>query len=364
MVFRFVKYLYLRDGDVGQESGIGLYSDEDGSEFVLKTGDLFREELSFYDITRDIPGLTKTFDDNITFEKNGVELLPRRDGICMHRYTGDLSDLIGARSLVSETKCVEPPFRIKEILPQMVGLLTSLDMLHDIRIAHGDIKPKNILYDRDGRLYLTDFGISRVYSEEEMNTFSEYKEGYSAASPTKEIADNLRVDVLPGTFLYGSPENHQAFVRTRIPRYPVSDIWSLGCVFFEMLTGFVFNNSTFRRSEDGEITRFYSKMTRNQSCILDKVTNDMKREFPREKEEIYSPILSLINIQRSAAAISDADEQNIKDLFAGMLDPNFLTRLSAKECLENPLFKDYLYISRDMRKYGERGYCRGLEKGL
>lgn len=358
MVFRFVKYLYLRDGDVGQESGIGLYSDEDGNEFVLKTGDLFREELSIYDMTRDIPGLTKTFDANITFEKNGAELLSGKHGICMHRYTGDLGELIDARKKGSVTKCVEPPFRIKEILPQMVGLLTSLDMLHDIRIAHGDIKPKNILYDRDGRLYLTDFGISRVYSEEEMKTFSEYKEG------TKEIADNLRIDVLPGTFLYGSPENHQAFVRTRIPKYPISDIWSLGCVFFEMLTGFVFNNSTFRKSEDGEITRFYSKMTRNQSCILDKVTNDMKREFPREIEETYSPLRSLIDIQRSVATMSDTDEQNIKDLFAGMLDPNFLTRLSAKECLENPLFKDYLYISRDMRKYGERGYCRGLEKGM
>ena len=280
----------------------------------------------------------------------------------MNRYVGDLGELIDARKKGSQTKCAEPPFKINEILPQMVGLLASLDMLHDIRIGHGDIKPKNILYDRDGKLYLTDFGISRVYSEEQMAMFSEYKG--SARVLTKEEKKDLWLGAQPGTFLYGSPENHLAFVRTRIPKYPVSDIWSLGCVFFEMLTGFVFNNSTFRKSEDGEITRFYFKMTRDQSCILDKVTNDMKRDFRREIAETYSPILSLIDFQRSAGAISDSDEQNIKDLFVGMLDPNFLTRLSAKECLKNPLFKNHLYIHRDMLKYGERGHCRGLEKGL
>ncbi|KAF2175793.1 kinase-like protein [Zopfia rhizophila CBS 207.26] len=89
-------------------------------------------------------------------------------------------------------------------------LATALAYLHEQRVRHKDIKPGNILL-TDGRVYLCDFGISRDWSKSEHST----TEG----------------DVLKFTRRYCAPE-----VFGRDPRNSASDIWSLGCVFLELIT--------------------------------------------------------------------------------------------------------------------------------
>lgn len=89
-------------------------------------------------------------------------------------------------------------------------LATALAYLHEQRIRHKDIKPGNILLS-DGRVYLCDFGISRDWSLSENST----TEG----------------DVLKFTRRYCAPE-----VFGRDPRNTSSDMWSLGCVFLEIIS--------------------------------------------------------------------------------------------------------------------------------
>ncbi|KAH7112932.1 kinase-like domain-containing protein [Dendryphion nanum] len=89
-------------------------------------------------------------------------------------------------------------------------LATALSYLHEKRVRHKDIKPGNILLS-EGRVYLCDFGISRDWSLSENST----TEG----------------DVLKFTRRYCAPE-----VFGRDPRNTKSDIWSLGCVFLEMIS--------------------------------------------------------------------------------------------------------------------------------
>lgn len=90
------------------------------------------------------------------------------------------------------------------------GCLTNaLEYLHDSRIRHKDIKPQNILVKRQNVL-LTDFGLARDLGD--------------ASGATTEGATPL-------TPRYCAPE-----VGNYKPRSYSSDIWSLGCVFLEMIT--------------------------------------------------------------------------------------------------------------------------------
>ena len=86
----------------------------------------------------------------------------------------------------------------------------ALAAAHDRGIVHRDIKPGNLLVTRDGRVKVTDFGIARALSESGLT--------------------------LPGTTLgsvhYFSPEQARGEMAT-----PASDIYSLGIVLYELLTG-------------------------------------------------------------------------------------------------------------------------------
>jgi hypothetical protein len=84
-------------------------------------------------------------------------------------------------------------------------------------VVHRDIKPGNILCGSDGRVRVTDFGLSHVGDA-----------AHGSRSPATKTGPRL----VPGTALYMAPEQ-----RRGRPVDPRSDLFSLGIVLFEMLTG-------------------------------------------------------------------------------------------------------------------------------
>jgi serine/threonine-protein kinase len=90
-------------------------------------------------------------------------------------------------------------------------ILSALGFAHRHGIVHRDIKPHNIVVAPDGRLKVTDFGIARS--------------GTSQMTETGSII---------GTAQYLSPEQAKG-----APVTPASDIYSVGIVLYEMLTGTV-----------------------------------------------------------------------------------------------------------------------------
>ena len=95
----------------------------------------------------------------------------------------------------------------------------GLQASHDLGLVHRDIKPANILFDARGNVVISDFGLARAV----------------------QLSDTSSLGGPAGTPAYRAPE----LWRGKPPASPASDVYSLGCIFAEMITGKVlFNGGT------------------------------------------------------------------------------------------------------------------------
>jgi serine/threonine protein kinase len=126
-------------------------------------------------------------------------------------------------------------FTPEQALAIVPPICEALQFAHDRGIVHRDIKPENLLLDKDGRVKVADFGIARILDQDP----SEAENFDTSATPnadTKVGTDSdpgLTGDTKLGTPRYMAPEQseHPEQVDHR------ADIYSLGVVFYEMLTG-------------------------------------------------------------------------------------------------------------------------------
>ncbi|KAH8676243.1 hypothetical protein BX600DRAFT_197525 [Xylariales sp. PMI_506] len=99
-------------------------------------------------------------------------------------------------------------------------LLEGLAYLHESGIAHRDIKPDNILLDHNGVIKYVDFGAAKVIA----------RQGQTLVRNTTTVPNRS----MTGTPMYMSPE----VIKGDNPgKAGAADIWSLGCVILEMVTG-------------------------------------------------------------------------------------------------------------------------------
>lgn len=106
------------------------------------------------------------------------------------------------------------PLPLQEIDRLFTQLAEALSYAHSRGVIHRDLKPANVLIDAHGNVFLTDFGIAKLLE---------------SASPRL-----TQTDAIMGTPAYISPEQAQG--HTVDPR---SDIYSLGIILYEMVTGSV-----------------------------------------------------------------------------------------------------------------------------
>src|SRR5436309_2958721 len=115
----------------------------------------------------------------------------------------------------------------REALAIVPQICDALQYAHDQGIVHRDIKPENILLDRKGRVKVADFGLARL-----MGVEAEPPAAISA-QPASASAFLTEAGKVMGTPQYMAPEqvDHPAEVDHR------ADIYALGVVFYQMLTG-------------------------------------------------------------------------------------------------------------------------------
>jgi serine/threonine protein kinase len=124
----------------------------------------------------------------------------RSDNFTSGEGTSDLWERLGVP---------EGLHQARERLARIYGCLANaVQCLHANDVRHKNLKPRNILLDRNEGLYVTDFGLSRDTSD-------------ASTSVTNEIDR--------GTYKYCAPE-----VARWEPRGRAADIYSLGCVFLEI----------------------------------------------------------------------------------------------------------------------------------
>jgi len=107
--------------------------------------------------------------------------------------------------------CAEHDLSTRPRLLLFQQVCAAVQYLHQKSVIHGDLKPPNILVGDDGTVKLVDFGIA------------------SALSVRPEDRDNALPLMTPG---YASPEQMQGK-----PLTPASDVYALGVILYELLTG-------------------------------------------------------------------------------------------------------------------------------
>jgi len=123
-------------------------------------------------------------------------------------------------------------FPVKKAIDLAIQIAQGLAAAHDKGIVHRDLKPENLFLTRDGRIKILDFGLAKLRTAERDETAPRPDDGAQTDSGT-----------VLGTVGYMAPEQVRGLLAD-----PRSDIFALGAVLYEMVSG----RRAFRRDTPAE----------------------------------------------------------------------------------------------------------------
>jgi eukaryotic-like serine/threonine-protein kinase len=186
-----------------------------------------------------------------------------------------------------QQRLFERPMTIEEAVDVAIQICSALAAAHGAGITHRDIKPENVMLRQDGLVKVLDFGLAKLterplLATDDLVTHAEALD--SAIPPTDPAPSGWRPTVpgaILGTVRYMSPEQARGFVAD-----PRSDLFSLGVVLYEMITG----RTPFERGTS----------TDTLVAILEHESPPLSRYVPAAPAELGALVAKLLAKDRSA----------------------------------------------------------------
>lgn len=175
------------------------------------------------------------------------------------------------RAKIDNCKSKSTEFPIEEFINIVIQISEGLEKAHQAGIVHRDIKPANILFSTDGVAKIVDFGLAKLFGKTQIT----------------------QLGTIIGTCNYMSPEQargEEVDQRT--------DIWSLGVILYEMLTGTLPFNADYDQAiiysilnEEPDLNNIPTEL----KSILKKTVNKDIRERYQKVEDLIVDLEDLKN---------------------------------------------------------------------
>lgn len=179
-----------------------------------------------------------------------------------------------------QTALRDDPYDLESAARLLDQVASALAVAHRNHIIHRDIKPANILLDEDGNGYVADFGLAK-----------DLDNGAVAYTQDGDVV---------GTPDYLSPEQ----VRSE-PVTPKSDIYSLGLVLYEMLTGLhPFPDSTPVERMFKQLNEPVPRIASLDQNVAKAINEVIQKATAKNPDQRYEDVLALATAFREAAGLS------------------------------------------------------------
>lgn len=203
-----------------------------GMADVFRARDLMLERTVAIKVLRQDLSSASTFRERFRQEARAAANLSHPSIVTIHDFGLDSGKLFLVMEYITgnDIKSIlhhQGRFQIDDALPLLIQACAGLGYAHRAGLIHCDVKPHNLIVTSDSHLKITDFGIARALTSYQPDT--------------------------PENVVWGSPQYFSPEQASGLTLTPATDVYSLGVVMYEMLTG----RLPFEATTSAELSRLH-----------------------------------------------------------------------------------------------------------
>ncbi len=288
-----------------------------GMAIVYRAQDLMLERVVAVKVLREDFSGDPAFQERFRREAKAAANLSHPNIVTMHDFGLDNGQLFlvmeyvpgkDLKTLIKQRLRFSP----EEAIPLLIQACAGIGYAHRAGLVHCDVKPQNMLVTPDMRLKVADFGIARALAT---------------------IHPEEQAEVVWGSPQYFAPEQALGAAPA-----PASDVYSLGIIMYEMLTG----SLPFKANSDAELARQHveeeppllSEMVPEISPTLEQILRKVLSKEPSQRyrtADQLGRVLMNFGNARSAPSLALTPEAANLDLATSSIKNNSTVPVSALE---------------------------------